>query len=418
MKTIVIAGSGPAGLAAGIAASSDKTKVIIIEQKEKPGLKLLASGGGRCNVTNILAINDFIHRFHRNQKFIRPALINFDNIKLRAFLLEHGVKTSVLDGFYIFPNSQRASDVLKVFYEACLKRNVQFRFSQKVISLKIEENKLQGVQLSSGEILDADAFIIATGGKSYPILGATGEGYILAEQAQHSIITPVPGLVAVNTKEQWFLSCTGIVFPNASLRVAIPKVKLHSTGELLITHQGISGPAVLDLAGEIAYLLQTNKQPVPLECCWNADMNRMIWEKLFQEWHTIHGKKLIRNLLTKYFPQSFANNLYKQACGEIDFHASEFSNEKKKKLLTLLSECPLSIVQTGNFDRAMITRGGVNVSEVNPTTLESRIVSGLYFAGEVLDIDGPCGGFNLQWAFSSGTLAGQSILKKNIVINA
>jgi len=328
MKKLIIAGAGPAGLAAAISAPEDY-QIHIIEAKERPGIKLLATGGGRCNVTNTHTIPNFIQQFQYHQKFITPALTQYTNRDLRQFLLQQGVKTIALDGFHVFPNSQKASDILYAFYNKCLQKKIQFHFNTKIQNLIIQNNTIQAIQLSNQQIIQLDILILATGGKSYPILGATGDGYKLVQQAGHNIIQPLPGLVALQTKETWPTKCAGIVLPNAQIK--IPNIKYTTKGELLFTHQGISGPAVLDISAEVAYQL-TQQKIVKILCTWNAEQDIQKYQKLFQEWHTHHGKKNIRTLLSQYIPQNLVNILYQQVCNDQDYQANNLPSPQKNNL--------------------------------------------------------------------------------------
>jgi predicted Rossmann fold flavoprotein len=254
----------------------------------------------------------------------------------------------------------------------------------------------------------ADKVIIATGGKGYPSLGGQGIGYALAEQAGHRIIEPVPAMVALRTVESWPGSCTGISLPDVMVVIDLPKFrKTIYRGELLFTHHGISGPPVIDLSGEVSGLLKKHQQ-VMLTVNLFSDRTVAFWHQEFKRWQENSGKKQLNTLLAGHLPHAVANALCELAGNIGTVKAAEFPASGREELARLLTALPLRVNATEGWNRAMVTRGGVALKTVNPATLESRLVKGLFFAGEVLDLDGPCGGFNLQWAFSSGALAGKN----------
>lgn len=404
MKIIII-GAGPAGLMAAVAAARNGANVTVLELLRAPGRKLLASGGGKCNLTNVLSETQFAEAFGRQGRFILPALKLMNSQKLRNFFRLRGIDTFSEDGFHFFPVSNKASDVLKALTDECEKLNVEIRSGTEVNGLLIENGVLAGVSTKDG-VFKAGRVIIASGGKGYPELGATGIGYKLAEQAGHSIVEPVPGLTGLRTVETWPFSCKGVSFPKVSINISFPKMKnVKSEGELLFTHRGISGPAVIDISGEVSYLLRSNPE-VGLTVNLFPDFTKDKWLSVFAEWQRSEGGKHIRNLLSRYMPHCVSDILCDTAGDIADVNASEFKLVKRERLADLLMVLPLRINGSEGFGKAMVTRGGVALKKVNPDTLESRLVKGLFFAGEVLDLDGPCGGYNLQWAFSSGNLAG------------
>ncbi|OGV48029.1 MAG: hypothetical protein A2017_07000 [Lentisphaerae bacterium GWF2_44_16] len=404
---IIIVGAGPAGLMAAVAAARKGVRVTVLELLHAPGRKLLASGGGKCNITNILSEARFAEAFGRQGRFILPALKLMNSQALRDFFRLRGVDTFSEDGFHFFPVSNKASDVLKALTDECKKLNVEIRPETKVNDLLFENGILTGVS-TTGSVFNAGKVIIASGGKGYPALGATGIGYKLAEQAGHFIVEPVPGLVGLRTVESWPFSCKGVSFPAVSVSINFPGMKgVKSKGELLFTHRGISGPAVIDISGELNHLLRSNPE-IGLSVNLFPDFTKDKWLELFSEWQKREGRKHIRNLLSRYMPHCVSDVLCGIAGGVGDVNAAEFKLVQRQKLADLLLAVPLKINGSEGFGKAMVTRGGVALKKINPDTLESRLVKGLFFAGEVLDLDGPCGGYNLQWAFSSGNLAGTS----------
>ena len=410
MKTVLIVGAGPAGLTAAVNAAKNGCRVIVFEKENQAGLKLLASGGGRCNLTNTLDVPQFAEAFGREGRFTLKALKLFPPEKLREFFAANGVETEVTDGFHVFPESGHARDILTVLLNLCKDLNVEIRSSCKVEKLVIENNQLKGIQTENGRE-DGDCVIIAGGGKGYPKLGGDGSAYSLAEQAGHKINIPLPALVGLCCLEKWPGRCTGISFAAVNAAIDLPKYRKNiCSGELLFTHHGVSGPAIIDLAGNVSRLLaKTHEVPLIINLFpWTTFEN---WQKVFKERQISSGKKQIVSVLAQDVPKALAREFCYLAGIEPDMKTAELKAENRNKLCSLLNTLPLTIKSTDGWDKAMLTCGGVALKKVNPDTLESRLLPGLFFAGEVLDLQGPCGGYNLQWAFASGTLAGSNINK-------
>jgi hypothetical protein len=407
-KTVIVVGAGPAGLTAAINAARNGHRVTVLEQEERPGLKLLASGGGRCNITNVLEPEQLSAAFGRQGRFTLPALKLLPPEKLRAFLAENGVETEAADGFHVFPKSGRAKDVLDILLRLCAEFNARIKTSCKVEKLTIAENRLMGVRTSGGD-LPGDIVILAGGGKGYPQLGGDGSAYQLAEQAGHKINTPLPALVGLRCAEDWPGRCTGISFKDVSAKIDLPKYRGNiCRGELLFTHHGVSGPAVIDLAGTISKLL-LGAAEIPLTISLFPETGFEKWRNLLKKEQIHSGKKQISGILSQYLPKAVAKEFCALAGIQADQKTAELKAEHRDKLSSLLSSFTLQIKSTDGWEKAMLTHGGVELKKVNPDTLESRLLQGLFFAGEILDLQGPCGGYNLQWAFASGKLAGSNV---------
>jgi hypothetical protein len=406
MFDVIIVGGGPAGLTAAIAAAGRGARVVVCERLAKPGRKLVASGGGRCNLTNTLAPGDFVARLGRHGRFALPALEGFGAKKLRAFLRERGVRTESLDGFRVYPSSERSADVLSALLRECAKQGVTLRTDAAVTGLVLESGKVVGVVASSGSIA-ASAVIVATGGPGYPELGGTGDGYALARAAGHAVRTPVPALVGITTGEAWLRECAGVSIDGARVTVDVPRRRTSADGDLLITHVGISGQAALDVSGAVSELLE-ERPAVPLLVSLAASVSRDDWIREMDSWRAAQGRRSVAGLLSERIAKSVARTLCSRA-GVASVRAGHLPRAARDTIADLLTALPLTAVGTGGFARAMVARGGVELRDVDPRTLASRITAGLFFAGEVLNIDGPSGGFNLQWAFSSGWLAGESV---------
>lgn len=407
---MAVVGAGAAGLTAGIAAAEVGAAVIIYEQLPRPGSKLLASGGGRCNLSNTLPTEEFMSRFGRQGRFMAPALAAMDSEGLRGFFRALGVETVCEGQGLVFPQSNSASAVLSALVRRCGQLGVELRRSCRIEALRVENGRVAGVQVGQ-DVIATDAVVIAAGGFTYPKLGGSAHGYELATQTGHEIVQPTPALVPLVTKETWPACCSGVSLPNVRVWIDLPRQqRCGATGQVLLTHRGISGPAVLDISGDVARLLATRPE-VPLALDISAGLplaSKQGWLAEMDKWRRHLGDKRLRRLLGPYLPLSVVDELLQLAGVPREAIAAELPAAGREKLVGLLTKLPLTVTATEGLDRAMVARGGVGLKHVDPASLASKLVAGLYFAGEVLDLDGPCGGFNLQWAFSSGRLAGQS----------
>ena len=400
MNTVVI-GSGPAGLAAALAASAAGEKVIVLEQLSAPGRKLLASGGGRCNVSNILSPRDMANSFGNACRFVRHALYTYPNEKLCRFLEARGVEMELTDGFHWFPRSGRAQDVLQAL---CDDGRFEVITSCRAEKLIVDAGCVRGVQCGD-KIFPAERVILAGGGRSYAALGGNGGCYALARQAGHEVTATFPAMVGLQCAESWVHECAGIALPDAESRIALAKEKFRCRGELLFTHTGVSAFAILDISGRVSELL-AQMPSVPLEINLFADRKFDDWMEIFAAWQKEYATKTVVKLLSQEMPKKLAAFL----AGDTELKVSGFSTAARRKLAEKLTALKLNITATDGWSKAMVTRGGVALDDVDSRTLESRLVSGLFFAGEVLDVDGPCGGYNISWALASGFLTGKMTL--------
>ena len=403
---LAIVGAGAAGQVAAIAAAEGGRRVVLLEQMPRPGMKLLASGGGRANLTNVRGRAEIEEAFGRQGRFMGPALDVMGPAKLRESLAELGVETVVDEAYRVYPASQRASDVQAALRRRMEQLGVRVQLSCLVSRLWMEDGRLVGVETSGGRI-SAERVLLACGGRSWPKLGGTGGGYPLARQAGHTIVEPAPALVPLVTQERWVTKIAGVSLAGARIWIALPKQsKAGITGDVLFTHRGLSGPAVIDLSGIVSQLLQ-RVQTVPLRLELLAGMDAVRWSREMESWRATAGKRLLLNLLKGRLPASLARELCRLAGLDERVTASQLSAIGRQMLSGLLGSLELTVLGTEGFETAFVTRGGVKLKEVNPQTLQSRLLPGLYLAGELLDLDGPTGGYNLQWAFASGWLAGK-----------
>ena len=437
MAGVLVVGAGPAGMMAAIAAAEawqgagsaqgsrppapSSPRVVLLEQLDRPGAKLVATGGGRCNLTNTLRPEAFMALFGRLGRFMAPALAVMDSHGLRQFLDGLGVPTHIREGRYVYPASESAKDVLAALRRRLQALGVEERRGVCVAGLWLGEVKpprssslprpvLRGVETSAGRIAAARV-VLATGGRSYPELGSTGAGYEMARQAGHTIVEPTPGLVPLVTRQTWPGELAGVALPQARVWIDLPKCsKAGVTGPVLFTHTGLSGPAVLDLSADVGAML-ARREAVPIRLDFAPGTSAHDWLARFDAWQASGGPKMIGELLADHVPRSVAKLLCELAGVRPSDRPTYVSRELRRALAAALAGASLEVTGTEGFGKAMVTRGGVSLQEIDPRTLESKRLPGLHFAGEVLDLDGPCGGFNLQWAFSSGFLAGTSARK-------
>jgi predicted Rossmann fold flavoprotein len=407
-ENVLVVGGGPAGLMAAIAAAKAGARVAVLERLAMPGTKLVATGGGRCNLTNTLSTAEFLERFGKSGKFMRPAIEGLDSPALRSFFQSLGINTRSTDGLHYFPVSESATEVRDALLERCRALDVEMFMEEDAFGLIIQENSVRGVETSQGR-LEATRVVLAAGGCAWPALGSNGSGFTLAQAAGHSIVRPCPALVPLVTRQDWPRVCTGIVIPGARIRIELPKApRTGVTGDLLFTHRGISGPIVLDLSAEVSRHLAETGIPVPIRLYLTPESNPEIWNARISAWRTEHPRRLFRNFVSAQLPHTLAETVCAETGIDAELRAADLTRVVQRRLADWLAGVTVEILRTEGFDKAMVTSGGVTLREVEPRTLQSRLVKGLYFAGEILDIAGPCGGYNLQWAFSSGHLAGQS----------
>ena len=405
---IIIIGAGPAGGLAAGAAAAGGARVTVLDRLPRPGLKLLASGGGRCNVTNALEPEAFLARFEREPaRFMRPALLAFPGDALREWLARRGVPLHAADGFHYFPVSEAAVSVLDALLAECRKQKVQLLTNSPVAEILTSGGRACGVRLADGTALPARSVILAAGGCSYPGLGSDGSGFALARRAGLELRPPLPALAPLLTAETWPGRCAGITLPAAEVRIALPDCRKQVwRGPLLFTHRGVSGPTVLDASGEVAARLAAGAVTVPLRLNLFPDITPEAWRQRLDGWRRSQGAKLARNLVAESAPGRLGEALAELAeLGET--RAARLSREQSERIVAGFTELPVHATATeGGFVKAMATRGGVRLGELSSRTLECRKLPGLFCAGEVLDVDGPCGGFNLTWAFASGYFSG------------
>ena len=403
---LIVVGSGAAGIISAIVAAREGKKVVLLEKLSQISAKLKATGGGRCNLTNTLTNEEFMSRFGRDGRFMQDALMAFDNKALVRFMDEIGVETHAPDGFRIFPTSHSSSTIIEALKNEMQKLGITVITQQRVERLLVVGKHIEGVK-TQDNLYYAPNVIVATGGLGYPVLGAEGDGYTLAEELGHKVTELSPAMMPLKTKETWVEHCRANTIAKVELKVDLKKhKKLRAKGDLIFTKSGIRGPVVLDFAREVTPLLKKYGE-VPLLLNLTKGMNEEQITKHLKEEATKNPHATIVELVNTLLPLPLSQELCKLAGIQLDETLKKQSGKARAKLINILAWTPLTVNDHDGFRLAMITRGGINLKEIDPKTMQSRLVDGLYFCGEIMNLDGPCGGYNLQWSFASGALAGQ-----------
>jgi predicted Rossmann fold flavoprotein len=404
MKKVIIIGGGAAGMIAAIKAAERGYEVIIIEKNEKLGKKVFITGKGRCNVTTSKEIEDIIKNIKGNGSFMYSALYTFSNLDLMKMIEDKGVKLKIERGDRVFPESDKSSDIIKCFERYIAENNVKVIFNTSVIDVISENNIVKAVKTSDGNILNCDVVILATGGKSYPYTGSTGDGYKLAEKLGHTITDIKPSLIPLITKEPWVKDLMGLSLKNVELCVKYKHKQIYKEfGEMLFTHFGISGPVVLSASRRITDCLPEEVE-VYIDLKPALDKNELD-RRILRDFEK-NINKHFKNSLDELLPQKLIPIIIGLSGIDPEKAVNSVTKEERQGLIKLLKEFKVTVVNTRPIEEAIVTRGGVKVKEVDPTTMESKIVKNLYIVGELLDVDALTGGFNLQIAFSTGYCAG------------
>lgn len=394
----IITGAGPAGLFSAIHASSTGKKIIILEKKSNAGKKLLLSGSGQCNFTHTGNIAEFIKHYGNGSNFVKPALSAFSNNDLVEFFELHGIKTLAREDGKIFPASMKALDILELLLKLCRDYSVEIKYNTQVQN--VSHNGTEFTISAGGETFLAMNFVIATGGNSYPATGSSGDGFRLASSLGHSIAEITPALTPLYMQDYKLEDLSGISLKRSRIIITRCNRKITSgKGDILFTPKGLSGPGILDLS---RYVRNGDRITISL-----TDRSIQEIESLLPEALKNEGKKSVRNILKIFeLPERLIESLLASVSVEPSKKAGEISKAERNLIINYINEFPFEVKEKGDFTVAMATAGGVTRNEIDRKTMESRLVKGLYFAGEVTDIDGDTGGYNIQWAFSSGRAAG------------
>ena len=412
MKTIVI-GGGPAGMMAGISAAYNGNDVTLIEKNKSLGKKLLITGKGRCNITSSIDISDFIQNVPGNGKFLYSSFQNFTNIDIINFLKKNGLEVKYERGKRVFPVTDKSSDVLECFIKELKKMNVKIKLNSEVTEIETKNGEVTGVYLSNGDIIKASKVILSTGGKSYPATGSDGLGYKLARKLGHTITEIKPSIIPLLAEDT--LDLQGLSLKNVKIKIKDSlnnKLIYEDFGEMLFTHFGVSGPIILSGSAHliryknIEELLNKNKIILYIDLK-PALLEEELDARILRDFEEFKNRDF-KNSLEKLLPQKMINTIIKRSKINENKKVNEITKEERRNLVHLLKNFKVIIKGFRPIEEAIITSGGVSVKEINPKTMESKIIKGLFFAGEIIDVDAYTGGFNLQIAYSTGFTAGKN----------
>lgn len=406
---VIVVGGGPAGLMAAGQAAQAGAAVTLYEKKESPARKLRLTGNGRCNLTNTLPIDNFVEHFGKNGKFLRLTFSRFFAPELRRFFESIGVKLSVDDRGRVYPKSDSADQIADALLSWATKCGVRIKEQSAVANIAVKDKRISGVQFATTKtVVPADIVIVATGGASYPSTGSSGDGYHLAESVGHTIIPIRPASVPLIAKGTIAPRLKGISLEliNAKIK-ADGKTIAAAEGDILFTHYGVSGPVILNLSKYCVDRLRIGQQPILLlDISPDSDSNQIEQKLLLQIKQS--GKKQTSSILGEFMPSRMAPVLLSHLGIESTKPINQLTAGERRKIIGSIKNLEITITGYRSFAEAQVTAGGVCLKEIDPQTMESRLIKGLYFAGEVLDLDADTGGFNLQAAFSTGWLAGKA----------
>ena len=410
MKRVVVIGGGAAGLMAAVIAGREGAKVTLLEKMNYVGKKMGITGKGRCNITNACDMFDFIKNTPGNGKFLYGAYERFTNEDLLRLLHDAGLETKVERGGRVFPASDSALDVRNIFMKLMKHYGVDVHLEEPVKKLLVDDSVVTGV-VTDKETYHADAVVIATGGKSYPATGSTGDGYVLAAQVGHKITDIRPSLVPIVTEESWVKDLMGLSLRNVELSVvAKNKVQAKMFGEMMFTHFGITGPIVLSLSHTVGKLMRKkNIGTIGLDINLKPALSPETLDKRLQKDFDLYSKKQLINGMKDLLPSRLIPLIIELAGIDSQKPINQISKEERQQIGYMLQHMPLTVKGLRPVEEAIVTAGGISLKEFNPKTMESKLVKGLYGAGEVLDIDAFTGGYNLQAAFSTGYVAAMHI---------
>ncbi|MGE5629458.1 MAG: NAD(P)/FAD-dependent oxidoreductase [Solirubrobacterales bacterium] len=404
MGTVAVIGAGPAGIMAALTAA-DSNKVIIIEKNNKIGKKLYITGKGRCNITNAKDISEFFENIPGNPNFLYSSLYSFTNEETINMMERLGVKLKVERGDRVFPESDKSSDIISAFKNELDRKKVEIRLNSKVSEIKVIEKKIHAIILNDGTEIHADHYILCTGGLSYPQTGSTGDGHNLAKKLGHHITDIIPSLVPLEVNEEWVKELQGLSLKNVEIKLIDKKNKVlfKDFGEMLFTHFGLSGPIVLSAGRNVS----NNSLRASINLKPGLTSEEL--DKRIQKDFNKNINKSFKNSLDELLPKKLIDTIVDLSKIDPDKKVNLITREERKNLVQLLQNLTFNIKGTRPIAEAIVTAGGVDVKEVDPSTMKSKIIENLSFAGEILDVDALTGGYNIQIALSTGYLAGKSI---------
>lgn len=409
---VIVIGGGPSGMMAAITSAENGNKVILLEKMERLGRKLLITGKGRCNITSSLPIEDFISNIPGNGQFLYSCFKNYTNKDIIEFLKEQGLDVKVERGNRVFPVTDKSLDVLECFYKKLKELNVDIKYNHKVIEI-IKTEKSFHVK-TENNIFEADKVIVATGGKSYPLTGSIGDGYKFAKKLGHTITEIKASLVPLESYDMNLCkSLQGLSLKNVKIElknIDNKKIIYEDFGEMIFTHFGVSGPTILSGSAHLVRYKNVNELLKNKKIVLKIDFKPALSEekldqRILRDFDDLKNKQF-KNGLNKLIPQKLIPIIIEKSKINPNKKVNEITKDERKHLINLLKDFEITISGFRPIDEAIITSGGINIKEINPKTMESKIVNGLYFAGEIIDVDAYTGGFNLQIAYSTGYVAG------------
>ena len=411
MSKVLIIGGGAAGMMAAAFAAKNGNRVEVFEKNEKLGKKLFITGKGRCNITNAADLEDFFSAVTSNPKFLYSAFYSFTNEQVISFFEELGVKTKVERGGRVFPVSDHSSDVIQALKSEMERLGVKINLNAEVKELITEKNStietVNGIRLVSGKKISGDAVNVATGGISYPSTGSTGDGYRFARRCGHKVSELSPSLVPMEVKEWYAGELMGLSLRNIEIRITDGKKKLYQEfGEMLFTHYGVTGPVILSASSVVGKKLKDTELTLHIDLK-PALTEEQLDKRVLREFETNHNRQF-KNAVDSLFPSKLRPVIVELSGIPEEKKVHEITKEERLRFVRLIKDFTMTLTGLRGYNEAIITKGGVSVKEIDPGTMESKLVKGLYFAGEVLDLDAVTGGYNLQIAWSTGYLAGMN----------
>lgn len=411
MSKVLIIGGGAAGMMAAAFAAKNGNRVEVFDKNEKLGKKLFITGKGRCNITNAADLEDFFSAVTSNPKFLYSAFYSFTNEQVISFFEELGVKTKVERGGRVFPVSDHSSDVIQALKSEMERLGVKINLNAEVKELITEKNStietVNGIRLVSGKKISGDAVIVATGGISYPSTGSTGDGYRFARRCGHKVSELSPSLVPMEVKEWYAGELMGLSLRNIEIRITDGKKKLYQEfGEMLFTHYGVTGPVILSASSVVGKKLKDTELTLHIDLK-PALTEEQLDKRVLREFETNHNRQF-KNAVDSLFPSKLRPVIVELSGIPEEKKVHEITKEERLRFVRLIKDFTMTLTGLRGYNEAIITKGGVSVKEIDPGTMESKLVKGLYFAGEVLDLDAVTGGYNLQIAWSTGYLAGMN----------
>lgn len=411
MSKVLIIGGGAAGMMAAAFAAKNGNRVEVFEKNEKLGKKLFITGKGRCNITNAADLEDFFSAVTSNPKFLYSAFYSFTNEQVISFFEELGVRTKVERGGRVFPVSDHSSDVIQALKSEMERLGVKINLNAEVKELITEKSStgetVNGIRLVSGKKISGDAVIVATGGISYPSTGSTGDGYRFARRCGHKVSELSPSLVPMEVKEWYAGELMGLSLRNIEIRITDGKKKLYQEfGEMLFTHYGVTGPVILSASSIVGKKLKDTELTLHIDLK-PALTEEQLDKRVLREFETNHNRQF-KNAVDSLFPSKLRPVIVELSGIPEEKKVHEITKEERLRFVRLIKDFTMTLTGLRGYNEAIITKGGVSVKEIDPGTMESKLVKGLYFAGEVLDLDAVTGGYNLQIAWSTGYLAGMN----------